>query len=190
MGASGKPGTLQIRRNARVGDLVLAFNGKRLSKNPHSLRWAGVVSEVLPLEQYWADRRFRGKRPDRSPVPDNIYRLDGGLWHQEPNATHDESNVATDLSGRNVLVFGAAWYFGDTQPNLPEVFDLRVSMNGRRNEPLRQIGSDEWCTLRKWLGERDVGLPVAANKSTPFCNVSRIPRSPALAPKRSREKCC
>jgi hypothetical protein len=151
----------RIRRSAHVGDLVMAFNGRRLSNNPHSLRWAGVVSEVIPLEDYWTDPRFRGKRPDRSAVPDNIYRLEGSTWRQEPNTTHDEGNVATDLSGRNALVFAEAWCFGDTQPELPEVFDLRVPMNQRRNEPLREISAEEWRALRNWLGAHHVGLPVA-----------------------------
>lgn len=163
----------RIRRSARVGDLVLAFNGKQLSQNPHSLRWAGVVTEVVPLEQYWADVRFRGKRPDRSAVPDNIYRLDGATWHQVPNTTHAEGNVATDLSGRNALVFGEAWYFGDTQPELPEVFDLRVPMNQRRNEPLREISNDEWRALQEWLRAYDMGLPGLQPTSRVRCGSLR-----------------
>lgn len=45
-----------IRRYARPGDMVLAFNGRTLSRNPHSVRWAGIVSEVVPLDHYWDDR--------------------------------------------------------------------------------------------------------------------------------------
>jgi hypothetical protein len=56
----------RIRRSARIGDLVLAFNARTLSRNPHPLRWAGVVSEAIPLEHYWTDARFRAKRQDRS----------------------------------------------------------------------------------------------------------------------------
>lgn len=180
----------RIRRSARVGDLVLAFNGKRLSQNPHSIRWAGVVTEVVPLEQYWTDARFRGKRPDRSAVPDNIYRLDGTAWHQVPNTTHDEGNVATDLSGRNALVFGEAWYFGDSQPELPKVFDLRVPMNQRRNEPLRQISDDEWRVLREWLRAHAVGLPVAAGLQAGRCSVSKRNHTLGAERKRGRTRRC
>ena len=62
----------RIRKNAREGDLVLAFNGRPLAANPHSLRWAGIVEKVVPMEQYWEDSRFRAKRPGRSPTPDNF----------------------------------------------------------------------------------------------------------------------
>lgn len=174
----------RIRRSARVGDLVMAFNGKRLSDKPHSLRWAGVVSEVLPLEHYWADDRFRGKRPDRSSVPDNIYRLDGSKWRQVPNTTHGDDHVATDLSGRNALVFGEAWYFGGTQPELPEIFDLRVPLNARRNEPLRTIATQEWHVLRLWLAMQDVGPPETAKRSGQRCAVPRRVQS-----KESRSGC-
>jgi hypothetical protein len=159
----------RIRRSAHVGDLVMAFNGKRLSNNPDSLRWAGVVSEVIPLEDYWTDPRFRGKRPDLSAVPDNIYRLKGGTWHQVPNTTHDEGSIATDLSGRSALMFAEAWYFGDMQPELPEVFDLRVPMSQRRNEPLREISADEWRALREWLHAHHIDLPEATDQRARPC---------------------
>lgn len=42
----------RIRSKARVGDLVLAFNGKPLASNPHSVRWAGIVGEVALLQRF------------------------------------------------------------------------------------------------------------------------------------------
>jgi hypothetical protein len=65
----------RIRRSAKVGDLVIGFNGKPRAKNPHSVRWAGVVAETIPMQDYWDHPRFRSKRPDRSEVADNIYRF-------------------------------------------------------------------------------------------------------------------
>lgn len=178
----------RIRRSARLGDLVMAFNGRRLSQDPHSIRWAGVVTEVVPLDRYWEDARFRGKRPDRSAVPDNIYRLNGDTWHQVPNTTHDEGNLATDLSGRNALVFGQAWYFGDTQPEPPGVFDLRVAMNQRRNEPLREISDDEWRALSEWLQSHDIGLPVPDGLPDGRCGAPR--KHPPMPPKRGSAGRC
>lgn len=151
----------RIRRSAQVDDLVLAFNGKPLSANPHSVRWAGIVAEVIPLEYYWNDARFRSKRPERSAVPDNIYRLDQGTWVQVPNSTHDAENVKTDIWGANALIFGKAWYFGATAPELPSHHDLRVTAN-RRLEPLREICGEEWLELEAWLATHDVGLPPSS----------------------------
>lgn len=121
----------RIRMRAQQGDLVLAFNGRTLATNPHSVRWAGIVSEVLPLEDYWDDPGFLAKRPDRSDTPDNIYQLIDGHLSQEPNSSHDEGNIATDIRGKNALIFSQAWHMGDDRPELPDVFDLRVVASRR-----------------------------------------------------------
>jgi hypothetical protein len=83
-----KPG---IRKWAKPGDVVLAFNGKRLnSTDTDSVRWAGVVSEVISLTDYWNDPRFDMKKPGGRPgTPDNIYRptLTGGFEWVEKRRT-------------------------------------------------------------------------------------------------------
>ena len=150
----------RIRRCAKERDLVLAFNGKTLDHRPHSVRWAGTVSEVLSLEEYWDDPRFRGKRPDRSKTPDNIYRTADGYLSQIPNNSHDEVNKGTDIRGKNALIFGRAWHMGESAPEWPENFsDLRVVAN-RRLEPRREISAQEWIELRGWLQAHDCGLPL------------------------------
>ena len=53
-----------IRKKAQRGEIVLAFNGKPLNADePHSVRWAGVISQALPLADYWNDPDFQAKRP-------------------------------------------------------------------------------------------------------------------------------
>ncbi len=169
----------RIRMRAQQGDLVLAFNGRTLASNPHSVRWAGIVSEVLPIEKYWDDRRFYGKRPDRSETPDNIYRMTDGHLSQVPNSSHDQNSITIDIRGRNALIFSQAWHMGDDRPELPEVFDLRVAAN-RRQEPLREISSQEWIELQGWLKAHDCGLPKH-RKGSPCA-----PRQPL---QRKRAKC-
>ena len=69
-----------IRRKALPGDFIVAFNGDRLIPGePHSVRWAGIVAEVMPLAAYWRDPRFQVKKPTQhgglsDSAPDNIYR--------------------------------------------------------------------------------------------------------------------
>lgn len=169
----------RIRMRAEEGDLVLAFNGRTLASNPHSVRWAGIVSEVLPMEKYWDDRRFYGKRPDHSQTPDNIYRMIEGRFSQVPNSSHGPNNIATDIHGKNALIFSQAWHMGDDRPELPEFFDLRV-VDNRRLEPLREISSQEWIELRDWLKAHDCGLP--RNRKGSPC----VPRQPS---QRKRAKC-
>jgi hypothetical protein len=55
----------KIRQGARRGNLVIAFNGQSLHPEPHSVRWAGLVAEVIPLGDYWNDPRFEQKKPGR-----------------------------------------------------------------------------------------------------------------------------
>ncbi|MFT3967529.1 MAG: hypothetical protein QM690_16775 [Sphingobium sp.] len=166
----------RIRKRAQKGDLVLAFNGKTLARNPHSVRWAGIVSDVLSLEEYWDDPRFRGKRPDRSETPDNIYQMIDGQLFQVENSSHDAGNIATDIRGKNALIFEQAWHMGDSAPELPEIFDLRVVSN-RRLEPLREISPEEWSELQGWLKAYDCGLPrhKKGSRCVPRQSVQRKP---------------
>lgn len=164
----------RIRRCAVLGDMLVAFNGKALSRDPHSVRWAGQVSDIMPLERYWNDRRFRNKRPDRTDRPDNIYRLENGVLVQEKNDIHFAANVATDLRGVNALGFARWWYFGAIAPTLPQAFGLRMS-GGRRNEPLRVLEASKAETLFEWLN----GQPQQANPpsaSAAGCNSRQAKR--------------
>src|SRR5687768_240801 len=88
-----------IRRLADQGHLVLAFNGKRLHPEPHSVRCAGIVSEVIPLARYWHDSRFKEKKPGNSLTPDNIYRPAARRLVQVPNSTHGQDSVRRDVGG-------------------------------------------------------------------------------------------
>ncbi len=163
----------RIRMRAQKGDFVLAFNGHTLASIPHSVRWAGIISEVLPMEQYWEDPRFRGKRPDRSETPDNIYRMIDGALSQVPNNSHGQGSIATDLHGKNALIFSQAWHMGDDRPVLPEVFNLWVTAN-RRLERLREISAEEWIKLRGWLDAHNCGIP--RNRGGSPCRPSPSPR--------------
>src|SRR5262245_21331657 len=81
----------RIRRAAKSGELVLAFSGARLNPaEQHSVRWAGVVSDVVAMKDYWNDPRFQNKKQGRArDLPDNIYRpTKNGGFEQVPNDTH------------------------------------------------------------------------------------------------------
>jgi hypothetical protein len=104
----------RVRRKAKPDNLVLAFNGKRvkgvsgreLHLEPHSVRWAGIVAEVIPLADYCNNPRFEGKKPGRSRgYPDNIYRPANGGFDQVLNPTHDKSFTENDIWGAKSLVF-------------------------------------------------------------------------------------
>ena len=120
----------EIRRRAEAGNAVLAFTGSNLSREPHSVCWAGVIKKKLTFAEYWRDRSFQGKKPGRSRTPDNIYEPLGDELRQVPNTTHDEGNRLTDVGGVSVLVMDPVWHFGSGGPILPVDFGLRMVGRG------------------------------------------------------------
>jgi hypothetical protein len=141
-----------IRRCAPIGSLVLAFTGSTLGREPHAVCWAGVIEDKLTFAQYWDESRFDGKKPHRSATPDNIYEPHEMDLRQVPNTTHDGGNVATDLSGKYVLLFNDSWHFGATGPILPAEFGLRI-VGGRRRHRVHDLSATRWMALRAWLNK-------------------------------------
>jgi Nucleotide modification associated domain 2 len=161
----------RIRQHAEAGDLIVAFNGEPLNRNePHSVRWAGIVSDVMQLAEYWGDLRFQGKKPAQhgghrsGGSPDNIYRptRDGAL-EQVENNSHGPDSAARDTGGRNALVLQRSWYFGPTVAVLPEHFNLRI-VGGRRGQPQSEIDEQTWRELEGWL-DRNSPDPGALSQS-------------------------
>ena len=141
----------RIRRKAEIGELVLAFAGKEVNPTePHSVVWAGVVTEKMSFAEYWNDRRFASKKPNKSEHPDNFYRpVDGGLlW--VPNSVHEPEATNHDTGGKFVLGFSPSWRFGAHGPLMPSEFGLRM-MVGRRGERVAELPEPEWKRLRAWL---------------------------------------
>jgi hypothetical protein len=145
----------RIRQAARAGDLVLAFKGARLKPpEPHCVCWAGVVSEVIPMKDYWNDARFQGKKPGRArSKPDNIYRpTKGGTFQQVKNDMHQPDALVRDVGGANALVLKPSWHFGPTVAVLPPPFNLRMT-GGRRGHRRVEIDKLTWRKLKRWLDD-------------------------------------
>jgi Nucleotide modification associated domain 2 len=153
----------RIRRHARPGDVVLAFNGKRLNRRePHSLCWAGVVSEVVPMSSYWDDLRFQGKKPGQSRTPDNIYlRIKGGGMVQAHNRARGPADAERDVRGVNALVLEPSWHLDSGAPVavLPEHFGLRI-VKDRRAERRFDIDESAWLNLERWLDDNLGNRPL------------------------------
>ena len=149
----------KIRLKAQPGDAVLAFTGKRLSPEPHGVCWAGLITEKLEFRSYWADSRFKSKRPAASVAPDNIYRPVGTNFIQVTNPVHGPKDKNRDIGGRYVLLLDPRWYFGAYGPILPAHFGLRMT-TGRRAHQVTDVSSTKWKLLRKWLdGKRPLAPP-------------------------------
>lgn len=153
-----------IRRMASPGDLVIGLTPKHLQ---HRLAFAMEVDEVLTFDAYWADNRFKAKRPRWSSssrvdrVGDNCYEpvgLYGYRQHPSIHSHHDGSEDAGlktwDLSGKRVLVSKKFWYFGSEALNLmPEFEFLKV---GRGHRSL--FSDDQISAVIGFLNQLPVGL--------------------------------
>jgi hypothetical protein len=144
----------QIRRTAKVGDWIIGLRAKRVD---HVL-YVMQVEERLSFAEYWNDRRFSTKRPDKSHCSDNIYRLDkqGKLvWVDNP--VHDESHKEHDLGGQWVLVGREFWYFGDQSPQLPtdlvHLIHQRQGHSVHKNRKYTDIDD-----LKQWLWHWERGV--------------------------------
>jgi hypothetical protein len=167
----------RIRKQATVGDCVLAFAGASVNpSDPHAVVWAGVVTEVILLADYWDDPRFANKKPGRTPRPDNLYRQSRGRLVQVPNPIHGPESTPTDISGKNSLIFDPAWRFGAYGPRLPTDFELRM-VGGRRGHRVTTLSADEWRRLRAWL-----------NAQSPVSIQNRSPTSIGYAPHKAAGK--
>jgi len=159
----------RIRRKAEIGDCVLAFAGATINpSDPHVVVWAGVVAEVIPLAEYWNDKRFAGKKPGRTSKPDNLYRPTRKGLVQVPNLVHGRDGILVDISGINALVFNPAWRFGAYGPKLPAEFGLRM-VGGRRGERVSELSPDRWKALRTWLEATKAPATQKRNKMQ-WCN--------------------
>ncbi len=166
----------RIRRKATIGDCVLAFAGARVNpSDPHAVVWAGIVSEIIPLAEYWNDPRFRGKKPDRTPLPDNFYRPTRNGLVQVPNPIHGEDSLPRDIGGKNALVFDPVWRFGAYGPRIPAEFGLRMT-GGRRGERVSEFLPPESKALQAWLDAQTQGVDQKDTRSR-ACDLPK--RSPS-----------
>ncbi|MBS1994774.1 MAG: hypothetical protein JSS86_00630 [Cyanobacteria bacterium SZAS LIN-2] len=179
----------KIRKGAVLGDVVLAFEGSGLGANPHAVVWAGVVEEKLTFASYWRDSRFRNKRPDRTPVPDNIYEPVGHEYRQVANPIHGRGNVSTDLGGVFVLVCRPAWHFSGPRPNLPAECGFRMPMSARRGHRVHELSPAERDGLRAWLESESAkrAAPDAGEAGRSYLRAPRSARNPC-APSRQAAK--
>lgn len=126
------------------------------------------IGEVLPIAEYWRDRRFKKKRADFSHqlgmLGDNIYEpLTDGTFRQhrsrhstsnpafrpgDPHRYTDVENEATktrDLSGRRVLVATDFVYFGSNNAaELPEGLRKEMAVGRGHKSTFSQQVLDDW----------------------------------------------
>lgn len=140
-----------IRAKAQVGDWIVG-TGSRERGLGDRLVYAMRVEEILGFDPYWADPRFRRKRPNlRSSLKyvygDNIYHRDAdGRWVQE-NSRHslkdgspNPQHVARDTKADAVLVSRQFVYYGGNGPVIPDKFRHGYGMDLVHGRPAYRVG--------------------------------------------------
>jgi hypothetical protein len=161
-----------IRRNACVGDWVIGFVPRRINDGQVHIAWAGHVAKSVLLGDY------QKQYPERQ---DAIYKIVESPWTEEThfirlrNDYHDkEKNKATDLAGKNALIFDPFWYWGGRGIGVPcEIAKLAHYYVGQSTQ---NSTSGTISCLEKWL--RSVaapgihGEPRDKRRTTPQCSRS------------------
>jgi hypothetical protein len=153
----------QIRKHAQVGDYILGTGAARVKLQCHLIYWM-QVEEILSFDQYWADRRFRRKRPimvgsTYLRYGDNIYHRDGGKKFQQEDSFHSKENGLLSLGDlkrdtettERVLLSSNFSYWGRAAVQLPHELHCFV-----RKGPghLRYFTPQQLSHLNAWLRQQ------------------------------------
>lgn len=149
----------RIRAVADAGDWIIGTGAKKRYNLSGHLIYAMKVEEVLTFDQYWADPRFRAKRPVlngslKQIHGDNIYHRTADAWVQEDSrhsregGIENSKNVTRDTAADRVLISRLFVYFGASAIRIPAHF-----------RPFAPVGRDI-CSATQ--GHRTFAHPVAA----------------------------
>lgn len=91
----------QIRKSAKTGDYVLGTGAARPNLCGHITFWMRV-QEIMSFDEYWADRRFRRKKPVMSGTTylrygDNIYHRNAAGAFQQEDSFHSLEDGTVSL---------------------------------------------------------------------------------------------
>jgi hypothetical protein len=175
----------RIRKAACVGDWVVGTgSGAASRRRAGFLVYAMKVEEALTFDQYWADERFRLKRPNlhgskKIAFGDNIYHRkgEGYDWkqlnshHTLPDGRTNKFNVTTDTSVNRVLVSSSFTYWGGHGPPVPAQFrnyggdDIVCAARNHRNNFAPELVRNFLKWLNPIASEGFVGDPLDWDRS-------------------------
>lgn len=123
----------KIRKTASVGDWIIGTGSKQKDRQ-RCLVYVMRVTEAMTFNEYWADERFRRKRPNlrgskKQAFGDNIYfRDNSGQWHQRDShhsyqhGMPNPNNIKNDTQTDRVLISTEYTYWGGSGPEIPQRF--------------------------------------------------------------------
>lgn len=151
----------RIRKYAAVGDIIVGFGTSKYGLDGQIVYWMSV-DEISDFDSYWADPRFRMKRPQMGGslclcFGDNIYHRSpqDGAWQQEPSFHSDpnsligKGNLRRDTGTTDKLLIGREFaYWGGEGPKTPAEFEAivwrRRGEKYRVDDPAMQVDFVAW----------------------------------------------
>ena len=128
----------KIRENAQVGDWIVGTGSARYSLSGR-LVFYFRVEETLSYDEYWADQRFRIKRPNlrgslKQAFGDNIYHrhkhtkewVQLNSHHSHKDGRPNQENLRHDTQAPRMLVGNEFAYWGEDGPAIPEQYRSTV----------------------------------------------------------------
>lgn len=149
-----------IRKAANVGDYVIG-TGSAGRGDQGNLMYIMEVTEVISMEDYGNDPRFKKKIPNMEGVDlaqsgDNIYifsqngevRQRNSL-HSHDDGTENERHKKKDLRGKNALISNNFIYFGENSVEIPSKFN-KVIQSRRGYKILKETEFPEFSDFIAW----------------------------------------
>jgi hypothetical protein len=171
----------KIRDRAKAGDYVLGTGCAKRGRRGR-LVYLMQVDEVTTYDAYWADDRFRRKRPTDSrgtahAFGDNIYHQHQGFWqqansfHSLPDGRPNPLNRDHDTGSEGVLIGHRFVYFGGSGPMVPANFrdwdgtDVCAGRAYKRRFPAGM--AEDVVAWALGLGQGRMGEPAEWARMTP-----------------------
>lgn len=115
----------------KIGDWII---GTGTIDKGNKLIYAMQVSLIMPFDEYYADPRFKKKKPViktenwRQRCGDNIYYRDAsGNWKQHPTTNHYKpENRTQDLKHPRVFIARRFYYFGCKAKKIPPKYNSLI----------------------------------------------------------------
>lgn len=158
----------RIRKYAQEGDLVLGLGAARPKLSGH-LCYFMQVEKILTFDEYWADPRFRAKRPNMAGSAylrygDNIYHHVPGesqfrqedSFHSEPDGIASVTNRKRDTGTTDKVLVGRRFaYWGRSGIPLPQHLS---AFNIRTKGHKCTFTAKEISMVQMWLDTLPLGL--------------------------------
>ena len=160
----------EIRGVVNVGDWVLG-TGSQSRGRAERVVYLMCVTGTLGFNDYWADSKFRCKRPNlhgskKQAFGDNVYHResDSGQWTQENfhhtfnDGSTNFKNLSLDTKYDRVLVSNDFAYWGGAGPNLPPRFTTEskiVDVRAHRGHKSSILPNELVQEIVRWF--RDIG---------------------------------